>query len=152
MLDWLRRRQLPWAVGAAALAGALGWIAFETSPAGGSVVAALGALFAAAFYVAAWFGTAAQGDSDPWWLRLGRFLLLVLLSVLALLGAILGAAVLLGRALAGRITPIDVNWLNAGLLVSAAVLAALVAWWSSAFERIVLRRSPHWWPIPRAAS
>ncbi len=73
-------------------------------------------------------------------LRWVTWLGIVLLTVGLLLGAILVVTDVLGSRLAGRTTPISVEWLYIGAGLSAAVLLLVVAFLVWSLDAVVLRR------------
>jgi hypothetical protein len=75
-------------------------------------------------------------------LRALLWLGVVLVSLLVLGGLIYLVSGVLGSALAGRTTPIDVEWLYLGAILTAAVLVLVLAIWIREFGLIV--RRAHW--------
>ena len=126
-------------------AGVLGYWAFEAPRSSLRLWAAIGACLAAIAYPVVWWRAAPPTEEGRLWRRVGRFVLLVLLSVLALGGAAVGVAVLLGWALADLVDPLNLHWMYLGLFMLVLTIGALVAWWARSFQCIVLRRRNNRW-------
>jgi hypothetical protein len=141
----LRTHRLRWPALLAGAAGIFGYFAFVADSITPRLLLGTAALVAGAAYPVAWSrapGPTVVGGIPR---RLGRFVVLVVLSVFALGGAVVGVAVWLGRLLASSIEPVDVIWMYLGLLILVITVGALVVWWSSSFSRIMRDRPQRWW-------
>jgi VPS62-like protein len=136
----LLTHRLRWVVFTALVAAAWGWLAFDDPRSTGRVGLAAGAVVAAVAFPITWWRATAPAEQGAWPRRLGRFGVLVALSLLALGGGVVGAAVLLGWAIAGSTKALSVTWLYVGLAVLLGLVWVLAAWWARAFDRVVLLR------------
>lgn len=143
-LAWLVNHRLRWAVLTAAAAAGFAAAAFLVfDPGIPRLIVGVLALVAAIAHPVVRLTAEAPAQAGSAWRRVGRWILLIVLSLLALVGAIVGAAVILGRALANRVDPLELWWLDAGLIGLCAVAFGLVLWWCRGFQFGVLGLDMH---------
>jgi hypothetical protein len=142
-LTWHTPHPLRWALLTAGVAGGSALLAFQLDPGVLRLVVGAAALFAGVAHPVVRVTTPAPPIDRRWWVRLLLWGLQILLSLLALAGIIVGLAVILGRALAGRTDPLPVWWLGVGVVGLCLVEFVLLLWWCRGFQFGVLELDKH---------
>jgi hypothetical protein len=143
---WALTHRLRFAFGSAVASIGSGVVAVATTPwRGALVLATLVAVPTALLFVWLWLrGAGPPGAGSVGW-RVGRFLALMVLSSAALVGGLLGVAVVVGRLLADRVERVDYRLMWVGLAVVFFVLGTLLSWWFRSFQRTVIGGRSRLW-------